>query len=100
MASLKNSICTRRSALAILGAALPASYLAARFANRSQVPFLITADVHDQLNLNDRLKRCLDRLAFLDLKITFFVPAVLTTKAGMTPICRRMISEGHQVACH
>ena len=96
----KSNICTRRSALIILGAALPAGYVAAHSPRRSRIPFLITADVHDQPNLDNLLSRCLDRLAFLGLKVTFFVPAELTTKTGVAPLLRKMVRDGHQVACH
>jgi peptidoglycan-N-acetylglucosamine deacetylase len=100
MGGFKDIVYTRRSALALLGIALPAAYLASRSARGSQIPFLITADVHDQPNLQDHLSRCLDCVARMKVRMTFFVPAVLAVKPGMGSLFRRMISEGHQVACH
>ena len=100
MTRLRDGIYTRRHALAVLGAALPAAYFAACLARRSQVPFLITADVHDQPDLDDHLCRLLDRLASLKLKITLFFPATLATSTGRVSVLRRIHADGHQVACH
>jgi peptidoglycan/xylan/chitin deacetylase (PgdA/CDA1 family) len=97
---LSKAICTRRGALIILGTGLSSAYLADRFANGSRVPFLITADVHGRPNLYDELSRCLDNLATARLKITFFVTADPATKPDIAPVLRRMLLEGHQVACH
>lgn len=101
MADFSVSVWTRRRALAVLASGLPTAYFATKIVNnRSPIPFLVTADVHQQPDLYDRLNRCLDCLSRADMKATLFFPGILATSTGMSRIFQRMLSEGHQIACH
>jgi hypothetical protein len=92
---------TRRKALTILGATIPAIYLGTRRMTESRkIPFLFTADVHERPNCKDELSICLDNLRQIGLRITFLVPAVLGARPAIASIFRRAIVEGHQVSCH
>lgn len=90
---------TRRGVFVAAGGVLGA-YFAHRRAETAKIPFLITADVHDQPDLYEHLSGCMERAAALNMKLSIFIPAVLTRRAGVTSILRRMLSEGHDVGCH
>lgn len=97
---LGHNIYTRRKIIyASAGLVAPILYLLTR-PKRTNIPFLITADVHDRSLVDDELSRCLDSLALLNMKITFLVTATLAKRRSVAATLRRMAAEGHEVGCH
>jgi len=62
--------------------------------------FLFTLDIHGRSNLVAELAACLDELAHIGIRGTFFLPATLLNESGITAIFKRLVDEGHQLACH
>jgi hypothetical protein len=65
-----------------------------------RAPFLFTLDVHSRSDLAAEVTACLDKLANVGIRGTFFVPATLVGETGVTKILKRLVREGHQVGCH
>ena len=64
------------------------------------VPFLLTFDIHARENLELEWNTCLDVLATLGLRATFFLPGIYVRERPLAPTLRRLVGEGHQLACH
>jgi hypothetical protein len=101
MRRLERVVCSRRTALALVGGSIAAGgYLLGRAVARSGIPFLITADVHNRPQISDELAGSIDSLERLGAKATYLIPANLTLKRDICTVLRRIVAAGHQVGCH